>query len=98
VSLTIVKAGQDFYVQINGGEIVKETYAAFEGEATPGLFTMNYSGTWSDYSYTVGETAVNNWLKENDTGDSSDTTGKVKIGWMKTIRKTPPIRRERSRR
>lgn len=78
MSLTIVKAGQDFYVQINGGEIVKETYAAFEGEATPGLFTMNYSGTWSDYSYTVGETAVNDWLDENYTEDPSDTTGKVK--------------------
>ena len=78
VTLTIVKAGQDFYVQINGGEIVKETYAAFEGEATPGLFTMNYSGTWSDYSYTVGETAVNDWLDENYTEDPSDTTGKVK--------------------
>ncbi len=78
VSLTIVKAGKDFYVQINGGDIVKETYMAFEGEATPGLFTMNYSGEWSDYSYSVGETAVKNWLDENDTGDSSDTTGKVK--------------------
>ena len=77
VSLTIVKAGQDFYVQINGGEIVKETYAAFEGEATPGLFTMNYSGTWSDYSYTVGETAVDDWLDKNYTEDPSDTTGKV---------------------
>lgn len=78
VSLTIVKAGQDFYVQINGGDIVKETYAAFEGEATPGLFTMNYSGTWSDYSYSVGETAVNEWLDENYTEDPADTTGKVK--------------------
>lgn len=77
VSLTIVKAGQDFYVQINGGDIVKETYAAFEGEATPGLFTMNYSGTWSDYSYTVGKTAVDDWLEDNYTEDPSDTTGKV---------------------
>lgn len=78
VTLTIVKAGGDFYVQINGGSIVKESFALFAGEATPGLFTMNYSGTWTKYSYSVGETAVNAWLEENYEEDPSDTTGKVK--------------------